>query len=249
MNFSYLTLPNKLYWRLFIWHDDVIQLEHFPRHWPFVWGIHRSPVNSPHKGQWRGALMFSLICVWINAWVNDREAGELRRYHAHYDVTVMGKIHVDMSATNQQAGVWTDHSPVTGYVPLGLPHKCHTYQFNYCGWYCHLISCLNLRSKKMGFTTAIHFANAFHESFFLFWVWCFGKRNILQLQIPNSTLVSKQSEWHLILIGNMCSLPILHTQVKHEIWYKMKVEEKDLGPISRTTIPSQFKIYGKSLLV
>ena len=23
-----------------------------------------SPVNSPHKGQWHGALMFSLICVW-----------------------------------------------------------------------------------------------------------------------------------------------------------------------------------------
>ena len=47
-------------------HDDVIKKKHFPRYWPFVRGIHRSPVNSPHKGQWRGALMFSLICVWIN---------------------------------------------------------------------------------------------------------------------------------------------------------------------------------------
>ena len=47
-------------------HDDVIKWKHFPRYWPFVRGIHRSPVNSPHKGQWRGALMFSLICVWIN---------------------------------------------------------------------------------------------------------------------------------------------------------------------------------------
>ena len=47
------------------------------------------PVNSPHKGQWRGALVFSLICVWINGWVNNREAGDLRRYRAHYDVTVM----------------------------------------------------------------------------------------------------------------------------------------------------------------
>ena len=47
------------------------------------------PVNSPHKGQWRGALMFSLICVWINGWVNYREAGDLRRYRAHYDVIVM----------------------------------------------------------------------------------------------------------------------------------------------------------------
>ena len=70
-------------------HDDVIKWKHFPRHWPFLRGIHRWPVNSPHKGQWRGALMFSLICVWINAWVNNREAGDLRRYRAHYDVIVM----------------------------------------------------------------------------------------------------------------------------------------------------------------
>ena len=48
-----------------------------------------SPVNSAHKGQWRGALMFSLICVWINGWVNNREAGDLRRCRSHYDVTVM----------------------------------------------------------------------------------------------------------------------------------------------------------------
>ena len=70
-------------------HDDVIKWKHFPRYWPFVRVIHRSPVNVPHKGQWRGALMFSLICVWINGWVNNREAGDLRRYRAHYDVTVM----------------------------------------------------------------------------------------------------------------------------------------------------------------
>ena len=44
-------------------HDDVIKWRQFLRYWPFVWGIHRSPVNSPHKGQWRGALMFSLICA------------------------------------------------------------------------------------------------------------------------------------------------------------------------------------------
>ena len=45
--------------------------------------------NSPVSGQWRGALVFSLICVWINGWVNNREAGDLRRYRAHYDVSVM----------------------------------------------------------------------------------------------------------------------------------------------------------------
>ena len=62
-------------------HDDVIKWKHFLRHWPFVRGIHRYPVNSPHKGQWHGALMF-----FFNGWVNNREAGDLRRNRAHYDV-------------------------------------------------------------------------------------------------------------------------------------------------------------------
>ena len=70
-------------------HDDVIKWKHFPRYWPFVRGIHRSPVNSPHKSQWRGALIFSLICAWMNGWVNNCEAGDLRRHRAHYDVIVM----------------------------------------------------------------------------------------------------------------------------------------------------------------
>ena len=64
-------------------------MENFPRYWPFVRGIHRSPVNSPHKGQWRGALIFSLICAWINVWVNNREAGGLRCHCVHYDDIVM----------------------------------------------------------------------------------------------------------------------------------------------------------------
>ena len=76
----------------FLWaqHDDVIKWKRFPRHCPFVRGIHRSPVHSPHKGQWRGALMFTLICARINGWVNNREAGDIRRHCTHYDVIIMG---------------------------------------------------------------------------------------------------------------------------------------------------------------
>ena len=70
------------------YHDDIIKWKHFPRYWPFGRGIHRWPVNSPRKGQWRGALMFSLICAWIIGWVNNREAGDLRRHRAHSDVIV-----------------------------------------------------------------------------------------------------------------------------------------------------------------
>ena len=50
------------------------------------------PVNSPQKGQWRGALMFSLICARINGWVNTGDAGDLRRHRTHYDVIVMGSL-------------------------------------------------------------------------------------------------------------------------------------------------------------
>ena len=73
-------------------HVDVIKWKHFPRYWTFVRGIHRSPVNSPHKGQWRRALMFTLLCARINGWVNNREAGDLRRNPAHYDVIVMYRL-------------------------------------------------------------------------------------------------------------------------------------------------------------
>ena len=72
---------DELLWMLH--HDDVIKWKHFPRYWPFV-----------HKGQWCGALMFSMICVWINGWVNNCEAGDLRRYRVHYDVIVMVPISV-----------------------------------------------------------------------------------------------------------------------------------------------------------
>ena len=57
------------------------------------------PANSPHKGQWRGALMFPLICVWINDWVNNREAGDLRRHRGHYDVSVMDKTDLVQTTT------------------------------------------------------------------------------------------------------------------------------------------------------
>ena len=89
-------VTNNLTWsakvvQLSLNHNDVIKWKHFPRYWSFVRGIHRSPVNSSHKGQWRGALMFPLICTWINGWVNNRGAGDLRHHRAHYTGIVMWK--------------------------------------------------------------------------------------------------------------------------------------------------------------
>ena len=78
-----------LIFKTIVFHDDVIKWKHFPRNWPFVRGIHRSPVTSPHKGQWPGVLMFSLICARTKGWGNNGKAGDLRRYRAHYDVIVI----------------------------------------------------------------------------------------------------------------------------------------------------------------
>ena len=95
--------PNFWHWCIYIHnmntnsvitHYDVIKWKHLPRYWPFVRRIHRSPVNYPYKGQWRGALVFSLICSWIHGWVNNREAGDLRRHRAQYNVIVMYTIRV-----------------------------------------------------------------------------------------------------------------------------------------------------------
>ena len=95
----------------------------FPRYWPFVRGIHRWPVNSLHKGQWRGALMFSLICAWTNSWVNNREAGDLRRHHAHYDVIVMFDSQYDIilfTTSRNTTHQWRHYTMYSAWI-----HKRH----------------------------------------------------------------------------------------------------------------------------
>ena len=104
-------------------HDDVIKWKHFPRYWPFLRGIHRSPVNSTHKGQWRGALMFTLICARINGWVNNREAGDLRHNRAHYDVIIMSTIFVTLSILRQiyhdgMTLIWCQLNPILTSVKI-----------------------------------------------------------------------------------------------------------------------------------
>ena len=89
-------------------HDDVIIWKHFRRYWLFVKGIHRSSVDSPYKGQWRIALMFSLICAWTNGWGNSWDAGDLRRHRVHCNVTVMWPIRWRHSKWSRNADGNTD---------------------------------------------------------------------------------------------------------------------------------------------
>ena len=99
----------------------------------FVRGIHWSPVNSPHKAQWRGALMISLVCTWINGGVNNRDTGDFRCHGAHYDViklfnyrrisTYRGKCFHLMTSSCK---CWTARLSWQHYVwswPSGLCHQ------------------------------------------------------------------------------------------------------------------------------
>ena len=95
------------------YHDDVIKWKHIARYWSFVMGIHRLPVDSPHKGQWHRALVLSLICIWINDKANNRDTGGLRRHLAHYDVTVMWDLAVTDERSTASSHVWHSHKYYT----------------------------------------------------------------------------------------------------------------------------------------
>ena len=108
-------------------------------------GIHRSPVNSPHKGQWCGTLMFSLICVWINSWVNDREAGDLRRLRGHYDVIVMIKSNPSISLHPEEARTWCAKSwSKTNSMKIQILEFVQKLNTWHNVW-CRLIRCVNIK--------------------------------------------------------------------------------------------------------
>ena len=90
------------------YHDDVIKWKHFPRYWPFVRGIHRSPVAS-------GAELWCFLGSAPEQTVEqtiDTPAGDLRRRRAHYDITVMTitpKVYGGRHIANDKLDIW-DHS-------------------------------------------------------------------------------------------------------------------------------------------
>ena len=107
----------KIHWvRHYLEHDDVIKWKHFPRYWPFVRGIHRLPVNSPHKGQGRGALMFSLICAGVGGAVRFLVVGTIGQGKDHHGVSsgwssVWHRSNTGLSSTQYEQipiilGVW-----------------------------------------------------------------------------------------------------------------------------------------------
>ena len=112
-----------------IYHDDVIKWKHFPHYWPFV-PVVWSSVNYPHKGQWSGALMFSLICAWTKGQINNQDSRDLRRHHAHHDATVM---HVNFLPNRLVARILQCISPTSHNAPL-CNRNMHT-----CAYFCYKV--------------------------------------------------------------------------------------------------------------
>ena len=86
-------LPNLVRWTMpcITRHDDVMTWEGFPHYWPFSWWRHQMETLSASLAICAGNSWFTLICARINGWVNNREAGDLRRRCTHYDAIVMCK--------------------------------------------------------------------------------------------------------------------------------------------------------------
>ena len=111
------------------------QMETFSAFLAICAGNSQVPANSPHKGQWRGALMFVFICVWINDWVNNREVGDLRRYRAHYDVIVM---------MLQETTEWINKSLLNAFWMVFLCGIKEIDVGNILGWIEYITTCLIL---------------------------------------------------------------------------------------------------------
>ena len=158
-----LNLKKPLIWFLLGFsHDDEIKWKNSPRYWPIVRRFHRWPVNSPRKGQWRGALIFTLICAWINGRVNNREAGDLRHHRAHYDVilmwlfTVLGSNGEVTKFSNAKAGrLFGKHT--RAWLWHGIEYVGHTKGFRPIWWILWPFMIHLRRLKKVTNDNKLHF--------------------------------------------------------------------------------------------
>ena len=108
-------------------------------------GNSRWPVNSPHKSQWRGALVFSMISAWTNSWASNGYAGDLRRHRAHYNViAIWMKINqwislklflwapINNGPTFVEVSQPLLESMMTQFIDAYMCHKEHEFHFTIC---------------------------------------------------------------------------------------------------------------------
>ena len=161
-----------LSWRIWLYwfipshnkHDDVLKWKYFMRSWTFVRGIHRSPIDNPYKGQWRGALMFSLICAWTNGWANNRHADDLRCHRPHYDATVM-KI-------NYQSCKYYWDALYTSYESIYISHSTKSTELKGVLKPIHVGCSFVWHIFMSNFEGCIEFSQPFdHSTYGIYWIW------------------------------------------------------------------------------
>ena len=172
-----------MHWIQHFSHDDVIKWKHFPRSWSFVRGIHRYPINSPHKGQWRGALMCSLICVRINGLVNNGEAGDLRCYRAHYDVTVTLLVGFELIHWNRNPILvcWHFCCLVIVIIHFIINADIIHYSFHYqCNYQYHHHHNHNHHSYYIIISIIMYYHSHYHYNYFLIYM-TFNSKNYISI--------------------------------------------------------------------
>ena len=106
-----------------------------------VWGTHRW-----HKCQWRRALMFSMICACKNGWLSNREAGDLRRHRAHYDVTVMLYVDIDKCLSSMDGWWCVSNGSCYPFLSGNLIRSYRKIQHH---WLIHLSCCVKYLSHSV----------------------------------------------------------------------------------------------------
>ena len=117
--------------------DDVIKWKHFPHYWPFVRVMHQSPVNSPHEGQWRRALIFSLISA-----LNKRLSKQSWRWWFETPSRSLWR-YCHGRVTSQCASQCWPRSPIQFHVSLTLSFRVKFFRGN-INMYLHFMSLLHI---------------------------------------------------------------------------------------------------------
>ena len=108
--------------------------------------------------------MFSLICVWINGWVNNREAGDLRRHRGHYDVIVMVPdfTHILLGYSTGTQDIFTI-APIHRKIPCLHFYPMFTWIFKHIVAQIQLPNVCNVISKCVCFVKIVVFWFKFHS--------------------------------------------------------------------------------------
>ena len=213
------------------YHDDFNKCKLFARYWPLVRGIHRSPVDSPHNGQLYGGLMFSLISAWTNGWANNRDAVELRRHPAHYDVNVVIKwgitvgSHVLWYTSERSFSVWQLSTALSTDLIVQFHKRTSVWC---CSSLIHYLnrspSTLHQRALTSGYQIIFaymlpcifwHFQHWFNQNYLKYKVILMKIKTLNRLNVDTSKIIPRYGPQHVNLLWKLATNVTLSIIYRH----------------------------------